>query len=66
MAPKPKADLQNQGIPILINAGAEGEAGVTPADENHAADRWIRSSAGRRAVFAIQGILWMKSAELRC
>ncbi len=48
-----------KAVPIPIHAGAEGEAGLTPAHENHASDRWIRPTAGCRTVFAIEGILWL-------
>ena len=60
----PRLTCRIKAIPIPINAGAEGEAGIAPADENYAAARWLRSAAGNRAVFAIEGILWLKIANL--
>mgnify|MGYP001188419378 CR=1 FL=1 len=49
--------MQNQGRSDPIHAGSEGQAGITPADESHPADRRVRPTAGDRPVFAIQGIL---------
>ena len=59
-------DLQNQGRSDPIHAGSEGQAGITPADESDSADRRVRSTGGHRAVFAIEGILWMISAKWHC